>query len=169
MKKLFTSLCIIFLLFTGCMEQPANLEQTAVPTASPTPVPTEFVPAPLEPAELTEEQWEQMKKTKICMTTDGAVDLSTHQSAAYDIRKNDYSTPNSFRYVDYYGTYQDYIAVYIIDTAIWWGYWLWDEIYLWKDNVFYHLQDALNLGLITEEDAKSIIYYDNNSDHLLNH
>ena len=63
MKKLFASLCIIFFLFTGCMEQPADLEQTAVPTASPTPVPTEFVPAPLEPAELTEEQWEQMKQT----------------------------------------------------------------------------------------------------------
>ena len=63
MKKLFILLCTIFLLITGCMEQPADLEQTAVPTASPTPVPTEFVPAPIEPAELTEEQWEQMKQT----------------------------------------------------------------------------------------------------------
>ena len=301
MKKLFTSLCIIFLLFTGCMEQPANLEQTAVPTASPTPVPTEFVPAPLEPAELTEEQWEQMKQTTTCMTPDGAVDLSNSKLFGYALRYVDYygtyqgytairlhntqwpgtdkeegagctfyygsysdtincrvllwkddtfyhlqyafdqglitaedvktiayynnlrhfepvvSAPpvseisadlpenfvpqpmepaelseenwvqleNTYQYIVdgelmkgdilpnrsvllYYGTYQDYIAVYIIDTAIWWGYWLWDEIYLWKDNVFYHLQDALNLGLITEEDAKSIIYYDNNSDHLLN-
>ena len=78
-------------------------------------------------------------------------------------------SPPYYRYVLlYYGTYHDYIAVYIIDIVEPWGYWLWNEIYLWKDDVFYHLQDALNLGLITEEDAKSIIYYDNNSDHLLN-
>ena len=177
MKKLFTSLCIIFLLFTGCMEQPANLEQTAVPTASPTPVPTEFVPAPLEPAELTQEQWEQMKKTKICMTTDGAVDLSTHQSAAYDIRKNDYSTPNSFRYVDYYGTYQGYTAIRIHNTRFngndkeevagctfyYSGYSdiLFCRVVLWKDDTFYHLQYAYDQGLLTEEEIKTIAYYNN--------
>ena len=76
MKKVLISFCIIFLLCTGCTEQPANIEQTPIPTEMPTPVPTEFVPAPLDPAELTQEQWEQMKNTKTCMTPDGAVDLS---------------------------------------------------------------------------------------------
>lgn len=293
MKKLFVFLCVIFLLFTGCREQPANLEQTAEPTESPTPMPTEFVPAPLDPADLTEEQWEQMKKTKICMTTDGAVDLSNSKLFGCLLRYVDYygtyqgytairihntqwpgtdkeeiagstfyygsysdtincrvllwkddtfyhlqyayeqgfltaeeiktiayynnlrhfeptvsaspvpdgstSMPadfvpqpiepaelsedvwtrleNTYQYVVdgelmkgstfyhriavlYYGTYQDCIAVLIYDDSVW-GYWLWDEIYLWKDDIFYHLQDALNLGLITDEDAKNIIYYHN--------
>ena len=177
MKKLLILLCTIFLLITGCMEQPADLEQTAVPTASPTPVPTEFVPAPLEPAELTQEQWEQMKQTTTCMTVDGAVDLSTHQSAAYDIRKNDYSTPNSFRYVDYYGTYQGYTAIRIHNTRFngndkeevagctfyYSGYSdiLFCRVVLWKDDIFYHLQYAYDQGLLTAEEIKTIAYYNN--------
>ena len=296
MKKVLISFCIIFLLCTGCTEQPANIEQTPIPTEMPTPVPTDFVPAPLDPAELTQEQWEQMKNTKTCMTPDGAVDLSNSKLFGFTLRYIDYygtyqgytairihntqwpgtdkeeiagctfyyanysdalycrvilwkddtfyhlqyaydqgllteeeiktiayynnlrhfeptvsvdlvpvpdgptSIPanfipapiepaelndnvwtrleNTYQYVFdgelmkgdilpnrsvllYYGTYQDYIAVYIIDTAVNWGYWLWDEIYLWKDDIFYHLQDALNLGLITDEDAKNIIYYHN--------
>ena len=165
MKKLFTSLCIIFLLFTGCMEQPANLEQTAVPTASPTPVPTEFVPAPLEPAELTEEQWEQMKQTTTCMTVDGAVELGT----------SIHSYP--LRYVDYYGTYQGYTAIRIYSMKIpgkdkeevagctfyYSGYSdnLFCRVVLWKDDAFYHLQYAYDRGLITTEDIQSIAYYNN--------
>ena len=162
MKKLFTSLCIIFFLFTGCMEQPANLEQTAVPTASPTPVPTEFVPAPLEPAELTEEQWEQMKQTTTCMTADGAVELGT----------SIHSYP--LRYVDYYGTYQGYTAIRIYSMKIpgkdkeevagctfyYSGYSdnLFCRVVLWKDDTFYHLQYAYDRGLITTEDIQSIAY-----------
>ncbi len=165
MKKLFTSLCIIFFLFTGCMEQPANLEQTAVPTASPTPVPTEFVPAPLEPAELTEEQWEQMKQTTTCMTADGAVELGT----------SIHSYP--LRYVDYYGTYQGYTAIRIYSMKIpgkdkeevagctfyYSGYSdnLFCRVVLWKDDTFYHLQYAYDRGLITTEDIQSIAYYNN--------
>ena len=165
MKKLFASLCIIFFLFTGCMEQPANLEQTAVPTASPTPVPTEFVPAPLEPAELTEEQWEQMKQTTTCMTADGAVELGT----------SIHSYP--LRYVDYYGTYQGYTAIRIYSMKIpgkdkeevagctfyYSGYSdnLFCRVVLWKDDTFYHLQYAYDRGLITAEDVQSIAHYNN--------
>ena len=178
MKKLFTSLCIIFLLFTGCMEQPANLEQTAVPTASPTPVPTEFVPAPLEPAELTQEQWEQMKQTTTCMTPDGAVDLSTYHSPSYSLsRERYYNNPDSFRYVDYYGTYQGYTAIRIHSaqfpgndkeeiagcTFYYGGYSdiLFCRVLLWKDDAFYHLQYAYDQGLLTEEEIKTIAYYNN--------
>ena len=165
MKKLFASLCIIFFLFTGCMEQPANLEQTAVPTASPTPVPTEFVPAPLEPAELTEEQWEQMKQTTTCMTADGAVELGT----------SIHSYP--LRYVDYYGTYQGYTAIRIYSMKIpgkdkeevagctfyYSGYSdnLFCRVVLWKDDTFYHLQYAYDRGLITAEDVQSIAHNNN--------
>ena len=165
MKKLFASLCIIFFLFTGCMEQPANLEQTAVPTASPTPVPTEFVPAPLEPAELTQEQWEQMKQTTTCMTVDGAVELGT----------SIHSYP--LRYVDYYGTYQGYTAIRIYSMKIpgkdkeevagctfyYSGYSdnLFCRVVLWKDDTFYHLQYAYDRGLIPAEDIQSIAYYNN--------
>ena len=292
MKKIIAVFFILMLL-TGCGEQPVDVEQTAEPTAVPTPVPTEFVPAPLEPAELTQEQWDQMKKTKICITTDGAVDLSNSKLFGCLLRYVDYygtyqgytairihntqwpgtdkeeiagctfyygsysdtincrvllwkddtfyhlqyayeqgfltaeeiktiayynnlchfeptvsaapvpdgptSMPadfvpqpiepaelsedvwirleNAYQYVVdgelvkgspvyyrseflYYGIYQNYIAVLIYDQSPW-GYWLWDEIYLWKDDIFYHFQDALNLGFITDEDAKNIIYYHN--------
>ena len=292
MKKIIAVFFILMLL-TGCGEQPVDVEQTAEPTAVPTPVPAEFVPAPLEPAELTQEQWEQMKKTKICITTDGAVDLSNSKLFGCLLRYVDYygtyqgyiairihntqwpgtdkeeiagctfyygsysdtincrvllwkddtfyhlqyayeqgfltaeeiktiayynnlrhfepivsaslvpdgptSMPadfvpqpiepaelsedvwtrleNTYQYVVdgelikgatfndriailYYGTYQNYIAVHIYDISVW-GYWLWDEIYLWRDDVFYRFQDALNLGLISDEDAKNIIYYHN--------
>ena len=178
MKKLFTSLCIIFLLFTGCMEQPANLEQTAVPTASPTPVPTEFVPAPLEPAELTEEQWEQMKQTTTCMTPDGAVDLRTYYSPAYSVSfESYYNNPDSFRRVDYYGTYQGYTAIRFHSTELpgtdkeevagCTFYYsgssniLFCRALLWKNNTFYHLQYAYDQSLITAEDVQSIAYYNN--------
>ena len=178
MKKLFVSLCIIFLLFTGCMEQPANLEQTAVPTASPTPVPTEFVPAPLEPAELTEEQWEQMKKTTTCMTPDGAVDLRTYYSPAYSVSfESYYNNSDSFRRIDYYGTYQGYTAIRFHSTELpgtdkeevagCTFYYsgssniLFCRALLQKDNTFYHLQYAYDQGLITEEEVKTIAYYNN--------
>ena len=166
MKKLFASLCIIFFLFTGCMEQPANLEQTAIPTASPTPVPTEFVPAPLEPAELMEEQWKQMQQTKTCMTADGAVELGT----------SIHSYP--LRYVDYYGTYQGYTAIRIHNTQYpagttkeevagctfyYSGYSdkLFCRVLLWKNDTFYQLQYAYDQDLLTEEDIKTIAYYNN--------
>ena len=177
MKKLFASLCIIFFLFTGCMEQPANLEQTAVPTASPTPVPTEFVPAPLEPAELTEEQWEQMKQTTTCMTADGAVDLTSSQSPAYKFRYPEHRLLNSFRKVDYYGIYQGYTAIRIHSAqfsgndkeevagcTFYYGSFsdiLFCRVLLWKDDTFYHLQYAYDRGLITAEDVQSIAYYTN--------
>ena len=178
MKKLFASLCIIFFLFTGCMEQPANLEQTAVPTASPTPVPTKFVPAPLEPAELTEEQWQQMQNTKTCITADGAVDLHTYHSPAYSVSfESYYNNPDSFRRVDYYGTYQGYTAIRFHSTELpgtdkeevagCTFYYsgssniLFCRALLWKDNTFYHLQYAYDQGLITEEEIKTIAYYNN--------
>ena len=174
MKKLFTSLCIIFLLFTGCMEQPANLEQTAVPTASPTPVPTEFVPAPLDPAELTEEQWEQMRQTTTCMTLDGAVDLNSAYDSIYFERR----LPDSFRFVDYYGTYQGYTAIRVYNMSLFLGKYkeevagctfyysgfsdiLFCRVLLWKDDTFYHLQYAYDRGLITAEDVQSIAHYNN--------
>lgn len=180
MKKFLVIFCIVFLLFTGCSEQPANLEQTAEPTAVPTPVPTEFVPAPLDPAELTEEQWEQMKNTKTCMTADGAVDLSTLQTSMtpYGLHLAEhYNNPDSLRYVDYYGTYQGYTAIRIHAMAIpgtdkeevagctfyYSGYSdiLFCRVLLWKDDTFYHLQYAYDQGLLTEEEIKTIAYYNN--------
>ena len=158
-------LCVIFFIFTGCGEPPVDVEQTAEPTAVPTPVPTEFVPAPLEPAELTQEQWEQMQQTTTCMTADGAVDekISTR---LYPLR-----------YVDYYGTYGGYIAIRIYDTQ-WtvtnqeevagctlyysgYGDILFCRVLLWKDNTFYYLQYAYDHDLITAEDVKTIAYYNN--------
>ena len=164
MKKLLILLCTIFLLITGCMEQPANLEQTADPTASPTPVSTEFVPAPLEPAELTEEQWQQMQNTTTCMSSDGVVKLGNLNS--YPLR-----------YVDYYGTYQGYTAIRIHSalfpgndkeevagcTFYYGGFSdnLFCRVLLWKDDTFYHLQYAYDRGLITAEDVQSIAHYNN--------
>ena len=183
MKKWFVSLCALLLLFTGCAETPAGgdaapiQEQVSQPTSLLTPAPTDFIPAPLEPAELTEEQWKQMQQTKTCMTADGAVDLSTHQSASYDIRKYDYKSPNSFHYVDYYGTYQGYTAIRIHNTQIYGndkeevagctfyysGYSdiLFCRVLLWKDNIFYQLPYAYSQGLITAEDVQSIAHYNN--------
>ncbi len=174
MKKLLILLCTILLLITGCMEQPANLEQTADPTASPTPVPTEFVPAPLEPAELTEEQWEQMRQTTTCMTLDGAVDLNSAYDSIYFERR----LPDSFRFVDYYGTYQGYTAIRVYNMSLFLGKYkeevagctfyysgfsdiLFCRVLLWKDDTFYHLQYAYDRGLITAEDVQSIAHYNN--------
>ena len=178
MKKVLISFCIIFLLCTGCTEQPANIEQTPIPTEMPTPVPTEFVPAPLDPAELTEEQWEQMKNTKTCMTPDGAVDLSTYYSPAYSVSfKSYYNNPDSFRRVDYYGTYQGYTAIRLHSTELprtdkeevagCTFYYsgssniLFCRVLLWKDDTFYQLQYAYDQGLITAEDVQCIAYYNN--------
>ena len=177
-KKILIFFCIIFLLCTGCTEQPANIEQTPIPTEMPTPVPTEFVPAPLDPAELTEEQWEQMKNTKTCMTPDGAVDLSTYYSPAYSVSfKSYYNNPDSFRRVDYYGTYQGYTAIRLHSTELprtdkeevagCTFYYsgssniLFCRVLLWKDDTFYQLQYAYDQGLITAEDVQCIAYYNN--------
>ena len=144
----------------------------------PTPVPTEFVPAPLDPAELTEEQWEQMKNTKTCMTPDGAVDLSTYYSPAYSVSfKSYYNNPDSFRRVDYYGTYQGYTAIRLHSTELprtdkeevagCTFYYsgssniLFCRVLLWKDDTFYQLQYAYDQGLITAEDVQCIAYYNN--------
>ena len=177
-KKILIFFCIIFLLCTGCTEQPANIEQTPIPTEMPTPVPTEFVPAPLDPAELTEEQWEQMKNTQTCMTPDGAVDLSTYYSPAYSVSfKSYYNNPDSFRRVDYYGTYQGYTAIRLHSTELprtdkeevagCTFYYsgssniLFCRVLLWKDDTFYQLQYAYDQGLITAEDVQCIAYYNN--------
>ena len=163
-------LCVIFFIFTGCGEQPVDVEQTAEPTAVPTPVPTEFVPAPLEPAELTQEQWEKMKQTTAFMTAEGEVEEKI-SAKSYPLG-----------YVDYYGTYGGYTAIRIFGYNNWnihipvtgqeegAGYTLYysgssNNVYcrvlLWKDNTFYHLQYAYDQGLITAEDVKTIAYYNN--------
>ncbi len=171
MKKLFVSLCALFLLFTGCAETPSNgdqahiQEQVVQPTSHLTPAPTDFIPVPIEPAEFTEEQWKQMQQTKTCMTADGAVELGT----------SIHSYP--LRYVDYYGTYQGYTAIRIYSMKIpgkdkeevagctfyYSGYSdnLFCRVVLWKDDTFYHLQYAYDRGLITTEDIQSIAYYNN--------
>ncbi len=165
MKKIIAVFFILMLL-TGCGEQPVDVEQTAEPTAVPTPIPTEFVPAPLEPAELTQEQWEQMQQTTTCMTADGEVDLKNSKISAHILRD-----------VDYYGTYQGYIALRIHKTEIggndqeevagctlyYSGFSdkLYCRVLLWKDDTFYHLRYAYDQGLITAEDVKTIAYYNN--------
>ena len=165
MKKILISFCIIFLLSTGCTEQPANIEQTPIPTEMPTPVPTEFVPAPLDPAELMEEQWEQMKQASQCMTTEDVVNINI-------------PSEYPFRYIDYYGTYQGYTSLRIYkiqqipccdkeEVAGCTFYYsgqsdtLYCRVLLWKDDTFYHLQYAYDQGLLTEEDIKNIAYYNN--------
>ena len=173
MKKWFVSLCALLLLFTGCAETPAGgdaapiQEQVSQPTSLLTPAPTDFIPAPLEPAEFTEEQWKQMQQTKTCMTPDGAVDLGTSL----------HSYP--FRYVDYYGTYQGYTALRIYSKNIFLPFRdkeevasctlyysgssdiLFCRVVLWNDNIFYQLPYAYSQGLITAEDVQSIAHYNN--------
>ena len=181
MKKFSVFFCTLFLLFAGCTAQPTSLQQTPILTEMPTPEPTEFVPAPLEPAELTQEQWEQMKNTKTCMTTDGAMDLSPSKTSTtlHNIYLSTYfNNPNAFRYVDYYGTYQGYIALRLHNMQFFLGkdkeevagctfYYsgcsdiLFCRVVLWKDDTFYHLQYAYDQSLLTEEDIKNIAYYNN--------
>ena len=117
----------------------------------PTSMPEDFVPAPIEPAELSEDVWAQIQNT-YQYVFDG--EFWKSDSLPYQVHPAD---------LRYYGTYQDYIAIFIRSESPYIDFItkMDNAIYLWKDDIFYHFQDALNLGLISDEDAKNIIYYHN--------
>ncbi len=164
MKKIIAVFFILMLL-TGWGEQPVDVEQTAEPPAVPTPVPTEFVPAPLEPAELTQEQWEKMRTSTQTIIKNDGTKISRTQGLL------------GFEFVDYFGTYNGYIALRLhnynlpmTENETVAGYTLYyagvtDDLYgrvlLWKENVFYHLKYAYEQNWLTEGDIKTIAYYNN--------
>ena len=118
----------------------------------PTFIPEDFVPAPIEPAELSEDVW-----TRIHNTYQYVFDGEFWKSDSLPFQIH----PDDFRY---YGTYQDYIAIFIRSESPYIDFItkMDNAVYLWKDDVFYHFQDALNMGLITDEDAENIAYYHKN-------
>ena len=134
----------------------------------PTPVPTEFIPAPIDPAELSEDVWARIRNSYQYVVDGELWKFTSLQN---------HTEPYDFHY---YGTYQGYLAIFIRTTS---PYpikqsdeeidgilidhrgnadWLHGRIYLWQEDVFYQLKDAYNMGLISRDDLKTIAYYHNN-------
>lgn len=165
MKKLIVLFAMTAVFFSGCaLNGTPDIETsgasatapiiTVTPEITQTPVPTEFVPWPLDPPELSQETIDRINKTTVGIALGQVYTTSPP-------RPDDYK----YRYEAYLGTYNGCVVLYLGESPYGWGDFIgpigmgYALLIAWKDDVFYDTIEAYRLGLLTEADGMNAAYH----------